>query len=48
MGILMERYKVADNEAFAILKKSSQNNNTRLRDIARSVAETGEIPGALT
>ncbi|QPP05220.1 GAF and ANTAR domain-containing protein [Streptomyces bathyalis] len=46
MGILMERYKVSESEAFVIVKKSSQNTNTRLRDVARTIAETGEIPGS--
>ncbi|MDT0377809.1 GAF and ANTAR domain-containing protein [Streptomyces sp. DSM 42041] len=46
LGILMERYKVSEAEAFAVLRKSSQDQNVKLRDIARRVTETGEIPGA--
>jgi GAF domain-containing protein len=46
LGIVMERYKVSDEEAFAVLRKSSQNRNVKLHDIARTVAETGDIPGA--
>jgi transcriptional regulator with GAF, ATPase, and Fis domain len=46
LGILMERYKVSEAEAFAVLRRSSQDHNIKLRDIARRVTETGEIPGA--
>ncbi|EST36927.1 hypothetical protein N566_15865 [Streptomycetaceae bacterium MP113-05] len=46
LGIVMERYKVSENEAFAVLRKSSQDHNVKLRDVARQVATTGEIPGA--
>ena len=46
LGIVMERYKVSEEEAFSVLRKSSQDNNTKLRDLARTVAETGELPGA--
>lgn len=31
--------------AFTILKKSSQDNNVKLRDLARTVMETGKVPG---
>ena len=46
LGILMERYKITEEQAFAVLKKSSQDHNRKLRDIARTVTEEGEIPGA--
>ncbi|MCF6525239.1 GAF and ANTAR domain-containing protein [Streptomyces sp. JJ36] len=46
LGIIMERYKVSEDEAFAVLKKSSQDHNVKLREIARRVSETGRIPGA--
>ncbi|MFC8006841.1 GAF and ANTAR domain-containing protein [Streptomyces olivaceus] len=45
MGIIMERYKASEDQAFATLRKASQNHNVKLRDVARSVTETGEIPG---
>lgn len=44
MGIVMERYKVGEDEAFGILKKSSQDHNVKLREVARSITETGELP----
>ena len=46
IGIVMERYDLDEDRAFAVLKKSSQDRNTKLREIVRTVTETGEIPGA--
>ncbi|OEU91832.1 antitermination regulator [Streptomyces abyssalis] len=46
IGIVMERYKLDEDQAFAVLKKSSQDRNTKLREVVRVVTETGEIPGA--
>jgi AmiR/NasT family two-component response regulator len=43
-GIVMERHKVTEEHAFAILSQGSQDNNVKLRDLARHVIETGEIP----
>lgn len=43
-GILMERYKVDAIGAFAVLVRFSQNSNRKLRDVARSITETGEPP----
>jgi GAF domain-containing protein len=45
VGILMERHRLSEDEAFATLAKVSQDTNTKLREIARRVAETGEDPG---
>jgi transcriptional regulator with GAF, ATPase, and Fis domain len=46
MGIIMERYKLNEETAFAVLTKSSQDHNIKLREVAKRVTETGEIPGA--
>jgi transcriptional regulator with GAF, ATPase, and Fis domain len=46
LGIVMERYKVPEEQAFAVLRKASQDQNLKLRELARSIVETGEIPGA--
>jgi transcriptional regulator with GAF, ATPase, and Fis domain len=45
MGIVMERCKVNEDQAFEVLKKCSQDHNIKLRDVARTITETGEIPG---
>ena len=42
-GILMERLKTTDQEAFDILKSSSQRLNIKLREVAQTLAETGEL-----
>lgn len=44
MGILMERHGLSEEDAFAVLKKASQDHNIKLREIARKVCETGERP----
>jgi hypothetical protein len=42
-GILMERLKIAPEDAFDLLRRSSQNLNVKLRDVARGLTETGEF-----
>jgi GAF domain-containing protein len=44
MGILMERFDVDDDRAFAILKRYSQDNNTKLRDVAQQLIDTRRLP----
>jgi GAF domain-containing protein len=44
-GILMERYKITADQAFAVLSKVSSDSNTKLRDAAETLAESGELPG---
>ncbi len=39
-GIIMERYGVDDVRAFEMLKRLSQDSNTRLADIAQQVIDT--------
>ncbi|MCX2968402.1 MULTISPECIES: GAF and ANTAR domain-containing protein [Streptomyces] len=46
IGIVMERYKVSEEQAFGVLRRSSQHNNIKLRDVARTVVRTGQLPGA--
>lgn len=42
-GILMERLKTTPEDAFDILKRSSQRLNLKLREVARTLTETGEV-----
>jgi GAF domain-containing protein len=42
-GILMERYKISADQAFQLLVMASQATHTKLRELARNVAETGEF-----
>jgi GAF domain-containing protein len=43
-GVLMERYRIDERKAFALLVRLSQDNNRRLIDIADRVVRTGEDP----
>ncbi|MBV2365380.1 ANTAR domain-containing protein [Streptomonospora nanhaiensis] len=44
VGIIMERRRLTSDQAFALLRTASNNTNTKLREVARSVALTGELP----
>jgi GAF domain-containing protein len=44
MGILMERYDLDDDRAFAVLRRYSQTTNTKLRDVAQQLIETRKLP----
>jgi AmiR/NasT family two-component response regulator len=41
-GILMERFKVTDDQAFAMLVRASQQRNVKLRDRAVQLVRSGE------
>jgi GAF domain-containing protein len=43
-GILMERYKLTPEQAFAVLASIASHTNRKLRDIADEIATTGAIP----
>ncbi len=43
-GILMERFGVDADRAFAILRRYSQDGNVKLTDVARSLIATMELP----
>jgi GAF domain-containing protein len=45
-GILMERFKVTADQAFALLARASQVTNRKLVDIANELCETGALPPA--
>jgi hypothetical protein len=47
VGILVERHRVLPEEAFARLKRASQDNNVKMRDLADRMLETGEEPEAI-
>jgi GAF domain-containing protein len=44
-GILMERYQISSDAAFAVLGRTSQNLNLKLTAVARHLAGTGELLG---
>jgi GAF domain-containing protein len=44
MGILMERFDIDADCAFAVLKRYSQDTNTKLRDVAQQLIDTRKLP----
>jgi len=44
-GILMERFAMTDAQAFALLRRLSQEQNRKLRDVAREMVRTRRLPG---
>ena len=43
-GILMERHKITEERAFAVLVRASQHTNIKLRDLAVRLATSGALP----
>lgn len=44
VGVIITRLHVTQDQAFALLRMASQDSNRKLVDIAREVADTGEVP----
>ena len=44
-GILMERFDVSADRAFAILRRVSQDSNVKVRDVATRLVQTRKTPG---
>ncbi|MEX5721243.1 ANTAR domain-containing protein [Geodermatophilus maliterrae] len=42
-GILMERYKITAEMAFALLARTSQDTNRKLHEVAASLAQSGVL-----
>jgi GAF domain-containing protein len=45
-GVLMERYKIPEDQAFTLLTHASQHTNVKLRDVAAELVHTGALPGS--
>ncbi len=45
-GILMERHRMTEDQAFTALARTSQNRNVKLREVARELVDTGLLPGS--
>jgi AmiR/NasT family two-component response regulator len=43
-GILMERLKITPEDAFDVLRHASTRLNLKLHELARGIAETGQLP----
>jgi len=46
VGIVMERYRIKEDEAFDVLRAISQNAHRKIRDLAEDVVFTGQLPGS--
>jgi transcriptional regulator with GAF, ATPase, and Fis domain len=46
MGVLVERHRLTPEQAFEVLRTTSQNTNRKLADVARELTRTGELPDA--
>lgn len=44
IGIIMERYEIDAETAFAFLARISQNGNRKLRDVAEDIVSNRKIP----
>jgi len=44
-GILMAHFDIDDEQAFAVLRRYSQHNNVKLRDVAQQLIATRRLPG---
>ena len=43
-GILMERFAIDDQAAFDVLRRHSQNTNTKLNEVARILISSRALP----
>lgn len=43
-GILMERFDINSDQAFAVLRRYSQDHNIKLRDVAQRLIDTRTLP----
>ena len=43
-GILMERHGLDEDQAFGVLKRYSQDNNIKLRELAERIVATRQLP----
>jgi len=43
-GILIERHKLTEDQAFTALSRASQHTNIKLRDVADELVHTGALP----
>ena len=47
MGILLERFDLDGDRAFEVLRRYSQDSNTKLRDVAQQFIDTRKLPTTL-
>ena len=47
MGMVMERHRLSEDQAFAHLRSISSRRNVKLRDVAAEIIYTGEVPSPM-
>lgn len=47
IGVLMSRHRITEETAFALLRKDSQSQHRKLREVADEVILMGDLPSAL-
>ncbi|MFZ4894234.1 GAF and ANTAR domain-containing protein [Plantibacter sp. Mn2098] len=47
-GILMERFNIDADRAFAVLNRYSQHHNLKLRVVAEGIVRNGQLPGTVS
>ena len=47
-GMLMQRFGLNEGQAFAVLTRASQTSHRKLRDVARELVDTREVPRGTT
>jgi hypothetical protein len=45
IGIIAERYRISADQAFATLRRISQDENLKTADLAALLVQTGDLPG---
>jgi hypothetical protein len=44
IGVVMSRYKISDEAAFDAIRRTSQNKNVKVRELAETITRTGQLP----
>jgi len=44
IGMVMERYRLDEDRAFSVLRRISSQENVKLRDVAKQLVSTRDLP----
>jgi AmiR/NasT family two-component response regulator len=44
VGVVMSRYRLTEKQAWDAIRRASNKNNIKVRDLAEQVNRTGELP----
>jgi GAF domain-containing protein len=48
IGIVMDRFRVTEDAAFAVLREVSQDRHVKVRELATRIVLTGQVPGGVS